>query len=75
MTTIYSRRSCFEAIPNLVAQLFRYRTRITEFLMQLLELVESRNHILFISQLFGSLAKMRLYFQILLEIIFAEFVV
>ena len=75
MATVDSGRSRFEAVPYFITQLFGYRTRITEFLMQFLELVESGNNIFLGSQLFGSFAKVRLDFQVLLEVIFAEFVV
>ena len=37
--------------------------------------MESGNYIFFVGKLFGSFTKMSLYFQILLEIVFTEFVV
>ena len=75
VTAVYSRRSSLEAVPDFVTQFFSHRTRITEFLMQLLKLVESGNYIFLVSQLFGCLAKMSLDLQILLEVVFTKFVV
>ena len=43
--------------------------------MQFLQLVESGNNIFLVSQLFGSFAEMCFDFQILFEVIFAEFIV
>lgn len=43
--------------------------------MQFLKLVECGHHVFFRSQLFCRFAQMSLYFEILFEVIFAEFVV
>ena len=75
MTAVDSGRSGLEPIPDLITQLFGYRACIAEFLMQLLQLMESGNHILLVSQLFSSFAEARLDFQVLFEIVFTEFIV
>ena len=62
VTAVHSSRSCFEACPYFIAQLFGYRSCIAEFLMQFLQLVESGNNIFLVSQLFGSFAEMRFDF-------------
>ena len=75
VTAVHSSRSCFEACPYFIAQLFGYRSCIAEFLMQFLQLMESGNNIRFVCQFLGSFAKVVLDFKILLEVIFTEFVV
>ena len=75
MAAVDSGRSCFKPIPDFITQFFGYRTCIAELLMQLLKLVESGNNIFLVSQLFGSFAEMRFDFQVLFEVIFAEFIV
>ena len=75
VTTVHGSRGCFEACPYFVAQFFGYRSCVAEFLMQFLQLMESGNHIRFVCQFLGGFAKMILYFKILLEVIFTEFVI
>ena len=75
VAAVYGGRGCLEACPYLVAQLFGYRTRIAEFLVQLLQLVKGGNYIRFVGQLFGGFAKVGLYFEVFLEVVFTEFVV
>ena len=48
VATIDDCGCCFKTIPNLITQFFGNRTRITEFLMQLLQLMESGYDIFFI---------------------------
>ena len=75
MTFVDNRRGSLETAPDFFAQVFGYRTDGTEFLMKLLQLVESRNYVGLFSQFFCSFAQASLLFQVFLEVIFAEFIV
>lgn len=75
MTLVDDSRSIFEAFPYLVAQLLGHGASFAIFLMQLLQLVEGRNNVLHIGQLFSSLAQVRLYFKIFLKVVSAHLVV
>ena len=72
MALVDNRRSRLEALPDFLAQLLADRTNLTVFLMQLLQLVEGADDILFVGQLLGSLAEFGLQLQILLEVIFTS---
>ena len=75
MFFIYCSGCCFESVPDFFAKLACYRTKFVPVFMQFLQLTESRNHIFFVSQHFGSFAQFSFCFQIFLEIVFPEFVV
>ena len=75
VVAVYGCCGSLEACPNLVTLFFGHGSRVAEFLVQLLPLVEGRHDIRFCRQLFGCLAQALLDFQILLEVVLAEFVV
>ena len=68
-------RSGFEAAPYLLTQLLGNGSDFAVLLMQFLQLIECADDIFFLGELLGSFAKLRLQFEILLEVILACFAV
>ena len=64
-----------ESGPDFLAQILSHRTNLTILLVQVLQLVEGRDYVWFLSQFLGSLAQLGLRLQVFLEVVFASLVV
>ena len=67
--------SGFEACPDFFALFFGYGTSFAKFLVQLLQGVESGDHIFVFGELFGRFAEAGFDFEVLFEIVGAHFMV
>ena len=68
-------RGSLEACPHLFAQVFRHRADLAILGVELLQLVEGADDVGLLSELLSSFAELCLQFQVLLEVVFAGFVV
>ena len=75
MALVDDGRGGLEAVPDFFAQIALYGSDFAELLMQLLEFAEGGHHVFFADESLGTLAKRSFEFEVLLEVVGAEFVI